>query len=170
MVLWCYAADRRGKILESTSRNIYLLGGKVPTTVLTGQQANILALAETGWYKWVYYRDSESIFPYPVGHLGRCLGPCEQKGTLMSQHILIDKVNVLPYQRFRRLTKDKLRTAGSSNGIGCGGGVMESPRLYLMIRSKLSRFNDSEALRCSSLVHLRNVWYGSTFPWLLRMC
>ena len=36
MVLWCYAAERRGKILAITSRNIYSLGGQVPVTVLIG--------------------------------------------------------------------------------------------------------------------------------------
>ena len=100
MVFWCYAAERRGKILASTSRNIYSLGGQVPDTVLTGQHTYILALAETGWYEWVYYRDSESRFPYPVERLVRFLGPCEHKGTVMSQHILNDQVNVLPYQHF----------------------------------------------------------------------
>ena len=64
MVLWCYAAERRGIIIASTFRNIYSLGGQVPATVLTGQQTDISALAETGWYEWVYYRDSESSFPY----------------------------------------------------------------------------------------------------------
>ena len=58
MVLWCYAAEQRGKIIASTSRNIYSLGGKVPAPVLTGQQTDISALAETGWYEWVYYRYS----------------------------------------------------------------------------------------------------------------
>ena len=108
MVLLCYAAERRGRILASTSRNIYSLGGQVPATVLTGQQTDVSALAETGWYEWVYYRDSESSFPYPVERLGRCLGPCEHKGTVMSQHVLNDQGNVLPYQTFRRLTKANL--------------------------------------------------------------
>ena len=85
MVLWCYAAERRGKILASTSRNIYSLGGQVPATVLKGQQTDISELAETGWYDWVYYRDYGSSFPYPVERLGRCLGPCDHKGTVMSQ-------------------------------------------------------------------------------------
>ena len=85
MVLWCYAAERRGKILESTSMNIYLLGGQVTATVLTGKQTDILALEETGWYKWVYYRDSESSFPYPMECLGRCFGPFEHKGTVIIQ-------------------------------------------------------------------------------------
>ena len=59
---------------------------------------------------------------------------------------------------------------GPSNAIGCGGGVIESPISDLMIISKLSRFNDSAPLRCSSLVNLQNFWYGSTFPWSLRTC
>ena len=96
MVLWCYAAERRGKILAITSRNIYSLGGQVPSTVLTGQHTEILALVETGWYKWVYYRDSESSFPYPVELLGICLGPWGHKGSVMSQYILNDQGSVLP--------------------------------------------------------------------------
>ena len=54
------------KTLASTSRNIYSLGGQVPATVLTGKQTEISALAETGWYEWLYYRGYESSFPYPV--------------------------------------------------------------------------------------------------------
>ena len=62
IVLWCYAAEIRGRILASISRNIYSLVGQVPSTVLTVQQTDISALAETGWYEWVYYRYSESSF------------------------------------------------------------------------------------------------------------
>ena len=102
------------KILASTSRNIYSLGGQVPATVLTGQQTDISALAENGWYEWVYYKGSEISFPYPVERLGRCLGPCEHKGNVMSQHVLNDQRNVLPYQAFRRLTKDEHQSAAES--------------------------------------------------------
>ena len=91
MVLWCYAAEQRGKILASTFRNIYSLRRQVPVTVITGQHTEISAFTETGWYKWVYYRDSESSFPYLVKHLGICLGPCDHRGTVMSQHILNDQ-------------------------------------------------------------------------------
>ena len=128
MVLWCYAVERRGKILASTSRNIYSLGGQVPATVLTGQQPDISTLAETGWYEWVYYRDSVSRFPYPVECLGRCLGPCEHKGTVISQHVLNYRGNVLPYQTFPRLTKDEHRSAAES---------LKRDNFYLIIKSKL---------------------------------
>ena len=104
----------RRQILASTSRNIYSLGGQVPATVLRGQYTDISALAETGWYEWIYYRDSESSFPYPVERLGRYLIPCENKGTVMSQHVLNDQGNVLSYQTFQRLTKDKHRSAAES--------------------------------------------------------
>ena len=96
--------------------------------MLTGQQTDSSALAETGWYEWVYYRDSESSFPYPVERLGRCLGPCEHKGTVMSQYILNDQGSVLPYQTFRRLTKDKYRSAAES---------LQQDNFDLIIRSKL---------------------------------
>ena len=96
--------------------------------MLTGQQTDISALAEIGWYEWVYYRDSEISFPYPVERLGRCLGPCEHKGTVMSQQILNDQVNVLPYQTFFRLTKDEHRSAAES---------LKRDNFNLIIRSKL---------------------------------
>ena len=127
-MLWCYAAEQRGKILASTSRNIYSLGGQVLATVLIVQQTDISALAETGWYKWVYYRDSESSFPYPVERLGRCLVPCEHKGTVTKQHILNDQGSVLPYQKFRRLTKDEHQSAAES---------LTQDNFNLIIRSKL---------------------------------
>ena len=114
MVLWYYAAERICKILASISRNIYSFGGQVPATVLTGQQIETSALAETGWYEWVYYRYSKSSFRYPVERLGRCIGPCEHKGTVMSQHILNDQGSVLPYQIFWRLIKDEHQSAAES--------------------------------------------------------
>ena len=128
MMLWCYAAEQRGKILASTSRYIYSLWGQVPSTVITGKQTDISALAETGWYEWVYYRDSESSFPYQVERLGRCLGPCGHKGTEMSQHIINDQWNILAYQTFRRLTKDKHRSAAES---------LKRDNFNLIIKSKL---------------------------------
>ena len=60
--------------------------------------------------------------------LGRCLGPCEHKGTVMSQHVLNDQGNVLPYQTFRRLTKDKHRSADES---------LKRDNFDLIIKSKL---------------------------------
>ena len=71
MVLWYYAAERRSKILSSTSRNIYSLGSNVPTPMMTGKETYIYALAETKWYEWIYHRDSEVSFSYPTERLGK---------------------------------------------------------------------------------------------------
>ena len=73
--------------------------------MLTGSQTDILALAGTEWYKWVYYRDSNDTFSYPSERLRRCLGPYEHKGTVMSHYVLNDQRNLLLYQKFQRLTK-----------------------------------------------------------------
>ena len=96
--------------------------------MLTGQQTDMLELAETSWYEWVFYQDSESSCPYPVECLGICLGPCEHKGIVMSQYILNDQGSVLPYQTFWRLTKDKYRSAAES---------LQQDNFDLIIRSKL---------------------------------
>ena len=96
--------------------------------MLTGQQKDISELAETGWYEWVYYKDSESSFPYPMERLGRCLGPCDHKGTVMSQHVLNDQGNVLPYQTFRRLTKEEHRSGAES---------LKQDNFDMIIKSKL---------------------------------
>ena len=97
-------------------------------SVLTGLQTDISELAETGWYEWVYYRDSESSFPYPVERLGQCLGPCDHKGTVMSQYILNDQGSVLSYQTFWRLIKEEHRSAAKS---------FKRDKFYLIIKYKL---------------------------------
>ena len=60
--------------------------------------------------------------------LGICLGPCEHKRTVISQHILNDQGNVLPYQTFWRLTKDEHQSAAES---------LTQDNFNLIIRSKL---------------------------------
>jgi len=108
MVLWCYAVERRGKILSASTRNIYELYGHVPQSKISGQQTDISSLAAFGWYEWVYYRDPGQTFPMPSERLGRCLGPAEHAGTAMSQWVLNEKGNVLPQQTLRHLTKQEL--------------------------------------------------------------
>ena len=60
--------------------------------------------------------------------LGRFLGPREHKGTVMIQHIVNDHGNVLPYQTFWRLTKDKHLSAAES---------LKQDNFDVIIRSKL---------------------------------
>ena len=60
--------------------------------------------------------------------LGRFLGPREHKGTVMIQHILNYQGNVLPYQTFWRLTKDKHRSSTES---------LKQDNFDLIIRSDL---------------------------------
>ena len=108
MVLWCYAVERRGKIISASTRNIYELYGQVPQSKISGQQTDISSLAAFGWYEWVYYRDPGQTFPMPSERLGRCLGPAEHAGTAMSQWVLNEKGSVLPQQTLRHLTKQEL--------------------------------------------------------------
>ena len=50
MVLWCYAVERRGKILSALTCNIYELYGQVPQSKLSGQQTDISSLAAFSGY------------------------------------------------------------------------------------------------------------------------
>ena len=61
-------------------------------------------------YEWVKFRriGPEAAYPFPIEHLGRCLGPARNQGNTMSQHFLLENGKVIPIQTLRSLTKAEL--------------------------------------------------------------
>ena len=78
--------------------------------MMTGKMTVILHLCNFQWYEWIKFRriGPEAAYPYPSEHLGRCLGPARNKGTAMSQHVLLINGNVIPVQTLRSLTAAKI--------------------------------------------------------------
>ena len=84
LVLWCYCAECRSKIINYTTHEKYHLNGQTSYTSMTVQPTDISAICEIGWYNWLYYQDPYAKLPRPVEHLGRVLGPAEHARKSMS--------------------------------------------------------------------------------------
>ena len=63
LVLWCYCIERRADIVNVTVRSNYMLQGKTPHLMMTGQPTDISNICEYGWYEWVAYRIEGAKFP-----------------------------------------------------------------------------------------------------------
>ena len=101
-VEWC------AKVLSATAHEHFQLDGMTPRTKLTGQPTDISNLCEFGWYEWVQFRYDNNQFPEPHKHLGRCLGPADHAGKVMSQWVMNRNGNVLPIQTLRKLREDEI--------------------------------------------------------------
>ena len=77
MRLWCYAAERRSAIMTMIANNPFQLQGQNPHMATWGDMADISNLCQHEWYKWVYFRDINTSFPYPNERLGCALGPSD---------------------------------------------------------------------------------------------
>ena len=114
LVLWCYCLQRRARINSSMARNNFQLDGMTPHSFLTGEITDISNICNFGWYEWVKYRKlgPDANYPLPSEMLGRCLGPCRNKGNEMSQSVLTEDGNVLPIQTLRSLTAAEIDNEG----------------------------------------------------------
>ena len=95
LLFWCYALERRMKIINATPRDNYLQEGECPHSRMTGQPCDISAYCNFGWYEWVKFRHHGVQFPYPTERLGRCLGPSDDADNVMCQYILADRGTVI---------------------------------------------------------------------------
>jgi hypothetical protein len=85
LVLWDYCMERRALIFQITTKKLFQLNGTNPHTMTFGTKADISNLCQYGWYKWVYFRDVKTSFPYQKEQLGRHLGPAKNEGNAMVQ-------------------------------------------------------------------------------------
>jgi hypothetical protein len=84
LVLWDYCMERRALIFQITAKKIFQLNGKNPHTMTFRNEADILIPCHFGWYKWVYFRDVKTAFPYQKECLGRCLSPAKNEGSAIA--------------------------------------------------------------------------------------
>jgi hypothetical protein len=100
--------ERRALIFQITAKKLFQLNGTNPHTSTFGTEADISHICQYAWYKWVYYRDAKTSFPYQKERLGRCLGPAKNEGNAMAQWILKENGKVMPRRTLRRLTPAEL--------------------------------------------------------------
>ncbi len=108
LVLWDYCIEQRALIFQITAKKLFQLDGTNPHTSTFGTEADISHICQYAWYKWVYYRDAKTSFPYQKEQLGRCLGPTKNEGNAMAQWILKENGKVVPRRTLRHLTPAEL--------------------------------------------------------------
>jgi len=107
--LWDYCATYVAKITSLTSNDIYVLHGRTPYEVVTGNTPKITEYIEFRWYEPVYYYD-EANFPNPKLHLARWLGVAHRVGQALCYWMVTKSRKVIARTMIRALTKNELAT------------------------------------------------------------
>ena len=88
LVFWDYCMERRARIHNLTAKDLFSLHGSNAYSSLMGEEGDISALCQYGWYDWCYYREQSEKFPFNREVLGRVLGPASGEGNEMAQWVL----------------------------------------------------------------------------------
>ena len=107
LVFWDYCAERRADIINMTTKELFQLQGHTPHFTTFGEEGDISNNFPFGWYEWVYFRETTAEFPFPAHVLGRCLGPAKNEGKEMTQWVLKQNGQIVPWKKIRRLTPEK---------------------------------------------------------------
>ena len=101
--------ERRARINNLIAENLFSLHGSNTHTSLTGDEGDISALYQYGWYQWCYYREQQEQFPFNREVLERVLGPASGADNEMAQWVLKANGNVVPRRTLRPLHVDELQ-------------------------------------------------------------
>jgi hypothetical protein len=85
--LWDDALEWEATIKHHMYHDSFELQGGVPETLMTCQTADISALAEIGFFDWVWWYDEPASFPDEKRKIGRYLGPSRNHGSEMCSKI-----------------------------------------------------------------------------------
>eukprot|EP00980_Cylindrotheca_fusiformis_P029117 scaffold22730_cov151-Cylindrotheca_fusiformis.AAC.1 len=88
IAFWDYCLERRARIHNLTSNNLFQLEGRNPHFHTVGDEGDISNLCQFGWYEFAYYREGSANFPLPREILTRVLGPAKGEGNEMAQWCL----------------------------------------------------------------------------------
>ena len=106
--LWDHCLEFQAHIRSHTAHPLYSLQGQVPETMVKGEAADISAIAQFGWFDWVFFCNTPLSFPENPMVLGRYLGPSTSVGPAMCSKLLKANGQVLPRSTVRALTPDEL--------------------------------------------------------------
>ena len=110
LAFWDYCMERRARINNLTAKDLFSLHGGNAHTSVTGDEGDISALCQFGWYEWCYFRENKEKFPFNREVLGKILGPATGEGNEMAQWVLKANGNVVPRRTARSLHVDELHS------------------------------------------------------------
>ena len=85
---WADAIELEAYVRSNTAHDIYILQGKVPETLMSGETSDISQFCEFAFYDWIMFRDQPVAFPDDNPVLGRYLGPAIDVGPALTAKIL----------------------------------------------------------------------------------
>ena len=95
LALWLFCAERLSKTIINTACDNYHLNSHTPHTLMTGEQTDISAICDLGWYAWWYYWYQDAKLPNNTERLGRVLGPADHYCTAMYQWVMNENGTIL---------------------------------------------------------------------------
>jgi hypothetical protein len=107
--LWDDALEWEATIKRHMYHDSFELQGEVPETLMISQTADISALAEIGFFDWVWWYDEPASFPDEKCKIGRYLGPSRNHGSEMRSKILKANGNARHTATFVALTDDEMQ-------------------------------------------------------------
>jgi hypothetical protein len=116
--LWDDALEWEATIKRHMYHYSLELQGEVPETLMISQTADISALAEIGFFDWVWWYDEPASFPDEKRKIGRYLGPSCNHGSEMCSKIFKANGNTRHTATFVALTDDKMQDTVSSENAG----------------------------------------------------
>ena len=106
--LWDHSLEMAALIESATAKDIFMLNGQVPETLMRGETFDISALCQHGFYDWVRYREPTAQYPEENRPLGRYLGPINDVGSGRAAKILLSNGEYIVRTTFEALSKDEL--------------------------------------------------------------
>jgi hypothetical protein len=108
--LWDDTLEWEATIKHHMYHDSFELQGEVPETLMISQTADILALAEIGFFDWVWWYDQPASFPADEKRkIGRYLGPSHNHGSEMCLKNLKANGNTRHTATFVALTDDDMQ-------------------------------------------------------------
>ena len=108
LILWDYCSERRARINNLTTRNLFQLQVQNPTMATLGEEGDISNLCNFQWFEWCYFRYQGKSFIMQKESLGKVLGPAKNCGNEMAQWILKSKSQIFPRRSLRHLRTEDL--------------------------------------------------------------
>lgn len=105
--LWDYCVTYVAEIRSLTSNDLYVLHGRTPLEMVTGNTPDISEYTDFSWYSPLWYYD-EADFPASRRLLGRWLGVAHSVGQALCYWILQENGQVIARTTVQPLTKDEL--------------------------------------------------------------
>ena len=106
--LWDDCIELQGYIQSNTFSDHFLCEGQTPETIVMGNTPDISPFVQSGWYDWIWFRDTDKQFPSDKQQIGRYLGPSLNVGSKMTAKILKQNGETLYWSTYDTISREEV--------------------------------------------------------------